>query len=97
MNTELCINHGEESRDLNDRVHGISCWYSDNQVNKLFFFLIPNQFSLNKADISPDYLKSIFHLKVTPQCAVVFHTSPNKYCFLYFDFARTSAENYYTV
>ena len=37
------------------------------------------------------------HLKVTPQYAVVFHTSPNKYCFQYFDFAWTSAENYYTL
>ena len=37
------------------------------------------------------------HPKFTPQCAVVFHRSPNKYCFQYFDFVRTSAENYYTL
>ena len=30
------FNHGGESRDLNDRVHGISCRYSDKQVNKTY-------------------------------------------------------------
>ena len=42
-------NHGGESRDLNDRVHGISCRYSDKNVNKLItLFLLPNRFSSNK-------------------------------------------------
>ena len=38
---------GGESRDLNDRVHGNSCRYSDKkQVNKLItLFLTPNRFS----------------------------------------------------
>ena len=46
VNANCEKDHGGESRDLNDRVHGISCRYSDKQVNKLItLFLIPNRFS----------------------------------------------------
>ena len=83
--------YGGESRDLNDRVHGISCRYSDKTSKQTY----PAHFSEYPADFHKTkrtyllIIRSKFHLKVTPQYAVVFHTSLNKYCFQYFDFART--------
>ena len=44
MNFPLGINHGGESLDLNDRVHRISCRYSD-KTKLITLFLIPNRFS----------------------------------------------------
>ena len=35
--------HGGESRDLNGRVHGISCRYSDKQVNKTYHTFLNTQ------------------------------------------------------
>ena len=35
--------HGGESRDLNDRVHEISCRYSDKQVNKTYHIFLNTQ------------------------------------------------------
>ena len=87
--------HGGESRDLNDRVHGISCRYSDKTSKQTYHTFLNTQPIFIKRSAHTSYLlEANVHLKVTPQYAVVFYTSPNKYCFQYFDFARTSAENY---
>ena len=42
--------HGGESRDLNDRVHGISCRYSDNtnKQTQSYFSLYPTDFHKTK-------------------------------------------------
>ena len=44
---ENLLVHGGESHDLNDRVHGISCQYSDKTSKRTFHLnvLIPNRFS----------------------------------------------------
>ena len=66
------------------------------KVNKPHIFLNTQPIFIKQAYI-PKLFEANVHLKVPPQYAVVFHTSPNKYCFQYFEFARTSAENYYIV
>ena len=90
--------HDGESHDLNYRVHGISCRYSNktSKQNLSHFSLYPTNFHKTKRA----YLL-IIRSKCSSQndstvCSS-FHTSPNNYCFQYFDFARTSAENYYTL
>ena len=53
--------HGGESGDLNDRVHGISCRYSDKQVNKTYhIFLNTQPIFIKKAHIPPNYSKQTF-------------------------------------
>ena len=90
--------HGGESRDLNDKAHGISCRYSDKTSKQTYNTFLNTEPTFIKQSAHTFVLfKAKVHLKVTPQYAVVFHTSPNKYCFQYFDFARTSAENFYTL
>ena len=68
------------------------------QVNRTYHTFLNTQpiFIKQKANTSEVFEANV-HLKVTPQYAVLFHTSLNKYCFQYFDFARISAENYYTL
>ena len=92
------ISHGGESRDLNDRVHGISCRYSDKTREQTYHTFLNTQPIFIKRSAHTSYLfEASVHLKVIPQYAVVFYTSLNKYYFQYFEFARTSAENYYTL
>ena len=55
--------HGGESLDLNDRK--FRAGIHTKQVNKFItLFLIPNQFSKNKAHIPPNYLKQTFISKL---------------------------------
>ena len=90
--------HGGESRGLNDRVHGFRAGIRTKQVNKIYHtFLNTRPIFIKQSAHTSSLFEASVHLKVTPQYAVVFHTSPNKYCFPYFDFTRTSAENYYTM
>ena len=48
--TTIQQQHGGESRDLNDRVHGISCRYSDNTNKQTlsYFSLYPTDFHKTK-------------------------------------------------
>ena len=57
--------HDGESCDLNDRVHGISCQYSD-KISKtnIALFLMHNRFSQNKKHIPPNYSKQTFISKL---------------------------------
>ena len=69
------------------------------QVNKTYHTFLNTQpiFIKQNAHTSKLFEANV-HIKVTPQYAVVFHTSPNKYCFQYFDCARISAaENHCTL
>ena len=90
------VKNGGESSDLNDRGHGSSCCLRTNQVNKLIFsFLNTQPIFIKQSALTSVLFDANAHFKVTPQYAVVFRTSSNKYCFQYFDFALTSAGNYY--
>ena len=90
--------HGGESRDLNDKVHRILCRYSDKTSKRTYHTFLNTQQIFKKQSAQTSYLFGAnVHIKVTPQYAVVLHTSPNKYCFQYFNFARFSAENCYTL
>ena len=82
----VCILHGQlhggDSRDLNDRVHGISCRYSDKTSKRTYHTILNNQPIFIKQSTHTSLLfEANVHLKVTPHCAVVFLTNPNKYCF----------------
>ena len=80
--------HSGESRDLNDRAHGISCRYSDKTSKQTYHTLLTTQpIFIKQCAHTSKLLEANVHLEVTPQYAVVFHTSPNKYCFQYFNFA----------
>ena len=58
--------HGGESRDVNDRVHGISCQYSDKTRKHAyhFFFLNTQPIFIKKMHIPPNYSNQTFISKL---------------------------------
>ena len=88
-----CGFHGGESRDLNDRVHGISCRYSDKASKQTYHAFLFTQPIFTKQSIHTSLLfEANVHLKVTPQYAVVFHSISNKYCFRLFSVFRLCSD-----
>ena len=60
--------HGGESLDLNDRVHGISCWYSDKTNKQTYHTFLNTQWIFIKQSAHTSKLfEANIHLKVTPQ------------------------------
>ena len=86
---------GGESRGLNDRVHGISCRYSDKTCKKINYistntYLIIMQLNAHTSSL----FQVTIHLSVFLQCVVIFHRSLSKVEILKTIFVRTCVENY---
>ena len=67
--------------------------FGQNKYKTYHTFLNTQPIFIKRSAYTSYLFEASVHLKVTPQYAVVFYTSPNKYSFQYFDFARISAEN----
>ena len=87
---------GGESRGFTDRVHGISCRYSDKTCKKINY-IFTNTYSIIMQYIA-HHTSSLFrvtiHLRVFLQCIVIFRRSSSKVEILKTIFVRTCVENY---
>ena len=84
-----------ESHALNDRVHGISCRYSDKTCKKINY-ISTNTYSIIMQENAhtSSLFKATIHLSIFLQCIVVFRRSPSKIEILKTILVRTCVENY---
>ena len=84
-----------ESRGFNDRIHGISCRYSDKTCKKINYISInTSTIIMQQSSQTSSLFRATIHLNVFLQCIVVFARSPSKVEILKTIFVGTCVENY---